>query len=113
MYDKFNEILHEIDDCKDMDNFDEHCQIMLKSVFGLDFTMFFDILNCIAKNRLKILNVEGESVVLNEVEFGRNHALFDLHAMKSVIEEIDRKCSIKEFKKASQTLMSLINKTLT
>lgn len=107
MNSKLQEIRHEIDDCKDMDNFDEHCQVMLKSVFGLDFNMFFDMLRLVVRNRLKILDADGSSV-LNEAELGENHAIFDLSAVHGVAQDILDNCGVDEFRKAAQQILSTI-----
>lgn len=112
MHEKFHEVRHEIDDCKDMDNFDEHCQVMLKSVFGLDFKMFFDILNLIVKNRLQILNSD-KIFIVNEAELGTNHAIFDLKAIRRVAQDIFDKCEIEEFKESSQHILKNISETVT
>lgn len=112
MLDKFHEIQREIDDCKDMDNFDGHCQLMLKSVFGLDFQMFFDILNVILKNRLLILKT-GNLKILNEAELGTNHTMFDLQAIRCVVQDIYDKLEIEQFKQSSQQILSLISETIT
>lgn len=112
MLNKFHEIQHEIDDCRDMENFDGHCQLMLKSVFGLDFQMFFDILNVVLKNRLLILKSQNV-MILNEAELGINHAKFDLQAIRSVVQDIHDKLENEHFKQSSQQILSLISETIT
>lgn len=111
IYGKFMEVLREIDDCKDMENFDEHCQLMLKSDFGLDFKMFLEILQCIVNNRLKILQGDNE-VILNEIKLGRKHAFFDLASIRRVLNDFNNKCSIKNLKQISQELIDRINNVI-
>lgn len=108
IYKEFNDVLREIDDCKDMDNFDEHCQLMLKSDFGLDFKMFLEILQCIVANRLKILQ-EDRNVILNERILGRKHAIFDLQSICRVLNEINKICNIEELKQITQDMIHQIN----
>lgn len=108
MHSKLQEIRQEIDDCIEMDNFDEHCQLMLKSIFGFDFNMFFGVLRLILKNRLRILD-EGSSLILNEAELGKNHAIFDLKAIQRVAQDIFEKCGLEEFKQSSQQILSTIS----
>lgn len=111
IYGKFNEVLREIDDCKDMDNFAEHCQLMLKSDFGLDFEMFLEILQCIVANRLKI--VEGDrNVILDGSKLGRNHALFDLRSIGRVLNEMSHKCSMENLQQTVQDMMQQIDNVL-
>lgn len=108
IYGKFNEVLHEIDDCKDMDNFDEHCQLMLKSDFGLDFKMFLEILQCIVANRVKILQGDP-NVILNEAKLGRRHALFDLTSICRVLNEMNKTCRTEDLKEIIQGTIHRIN----
>lgn len=108
IYKKFNEVLREIDDCKDMDNFDEHCQLMLKSDFGLDFEMFLDILQCIVAKRLRILQ-DDQNVILNETKLGRKHALFDLKSICRVLTDMSEKCSIEKLRHIIQDMMHHID----
>lgn len=108
MYEKFNEVLREIDDCKDMENFDEHCQLMLKSDFGLDFEMFLDILKCIVANRQKILQ-NNVKLVVNESELGKRHAIYDLNRIRRVIEDFKAQCSFEELRKSSQCILLQID----
>lgn len=107
----FNDILKEIDDCKDMDNFDDHCQIMLKSVFGLNFEMFFDILKCIVKNRQNVLGGKNE-LVLNEHKLGKHHAIFDLQAIYLILKDFEPKCHLEKFKEYSDSIVLEIDRIL-
>lgn len=111
IYQKFNEVLREIDDCKDMDNFDEHCQLMLKSDFGLDFEMFLEILQCIVAKRIGILQGD-RGVILNETKLGRNHAIFDLRSISGVLNEMNNKCSTEKLKQIIQDMMHQIDNVL-
>lgn len=51
-----SDVEKEISDCKDMDNYEDHCQLMLKASFGLNYKDFIDILTHIANKRLKQIN---------------------------------------------------------
>lgn len=108
IYGKFHDVLREIDDCKDMDNFDEHCQLMLKSDFGLNFQMFLEILQCVVDNRCKILQ-NNSNVILNDIKLGRKHAQFDLIAIRRVLDDFDRKCSLAKLKEICQSMIKQIN----
>ncbi|XP_031626328.1 2-oxoglutarate and iron-dependent oxygenase JMJD4 homolog [Contarinia nasturtii] len=111
IYAKYKDVLREIDDCKDMDGFDEHCQLMLKSDFGLDFQMFLDILECVATNRLKILQMSCE-LMLNESKLGRKHSIYDLMSIRRVLEDFYTKCILENLQKSSQALILEINQVL-
>lgn len=107
IYAKFKDVLREIDDCKDMDGFEMHCQLMLKSDFGLDFHMFLDILNCIMNNRIKILKTNNR--ILNEYILGERHAIYDLNAIRGVLDNFHSKCTLEELQKSSQMMISQID----
>lgn len=107
LFEQYNEVLHEIEDCRDMDNFDEHCQLMLKSVFGMDFNIFLDILSVIVDNRVKILGGDID-ILLNESKFGENHARFDLEAIQQVLLKIQQSCSPER----SQLILEKIYKVI-
>lgn len=109
MFEKFNEVLQEIDDCKDMENFDEHCQLMLKADFGLDFSTFLAILKCIVANRQKILQNDIKLIV-NESELGQRHAIYDLNRIRRVIEDFNVQCPLDELRKSSQSIhLQIVN----
>lgn len=108
LFSTFKAVLREIDDCKDMDDFEEHCQIMLKSEFGLDFHMFLDILKCILKNRLKILE-HNTRLVLNDAKLGRQHAIYDVNAIHRVLKDFHTKCPLEELQKTSHSMMVQID----
>lgn len=108
IFEKYNEVVREIDDCRDMDNFDEHCQLMLKADFGLDFHMFLDVIDCIVINRLKILQ-SSEEVILNGCKLGSRHALFDLMQIRLVMEDFIVKCPLEELKSTSQKIIAKIH----
>lgn len=112
VYAKFNDVLREIDDCKDMDDFDAHCQLMLKSDFGLDFQMFLDILNCITTNRIELLT-SNKKLVLNEYTLGRRHAIYDLKSIRRVLDDFHSKCPLDQLQRSSETIILQINNFIT
>lgn len=93
MEDAFGKVVEEISDCRDMDNFDEHCQDMLRSVFGINFGVFLDLLDVVAENRVRVIQSEQGTGLVNDVEIGRSHALFDLKAILRVLEDMRGKCA--------------------
>lgn len=76
----------EIEDCRDMDNFQEHCQIMLKASYGLDFEKFYQFLKYIAIKRINFLENNTEVFLFEKYKLGRNLALYDLKSIKCVLE---------------------------
>lgn len=76
----------EIEDCQDMDNFEEHCQVMLKASYGLDFVKFYQFLKYIAVKRINLLEDNVKIISFDRHELGRTHALFDLESIKCVLQ---------------------------
>lgn len=81
-------VMKEVDDCKDMKNWNEHCQLMLKISYGMDYKQFLEFISFIAKNRLHAMIKKSQVVSFNKYRFGRNHCLFDLRALKTILEDI-------------------------
>lgn len=81
-----NAVKKEISDCQDMENWTRHCQIVLKASHGIDFYMFYEFLNFIATNRLKVLKNEENKKQFSGWTIGRNHARFDLMKICDVLQ---------------------------
>ncbi|KAF5273633.1 hypothetical protein FQR65_LT04632 [Abscondita terminalis] len=112
MENNLKDIKNEIDDCKDMDNFLDHCQIMLKASFNLNFKEFFNVINYIAKKRLMFLNGGHTIWLTDEYVLGRNHAIFDLISIKCTLKELVNNSDVKElscFKDLEETPFDLLH----
>ncbi|KAJ8975231.1 hypothetical protein NQ317_014660 [Molorchus minor] len=79
-------ICKEIEDCKEMDDFEEHCQIMLNASFGMNFYKFYDFIRYIAEMRIEMLEGKKSRVLFHGHTIGQNHILVDLRAVKDVLE---------------------------
>ncbi|CAH1957244.1 unnamed protein product [Acanthoscelides obtectus] len=75
----------EIADCKEMDDFEQHCQLMLKVSCGMDFYMFYDFLKCICMKRIEMLASSSARRMFHGHEIGSNHILFDLNAVSNTL----------------------------
>lgn len=89
MYDSLksnlDSIEKEIEDCKSMDDFQGHCQLMLNTLFGMNFSQFYDFLKTIALSRLAMLENKADKILFHSHEIGVNHIIFDLNAIKQVM----------------------------
>lgn len=89
MYETLNSNLQsiekEIQDCKSMDNFLEHCQLMLNTLFGMDFYKFYDFIKYIAVSRISIINGDKQNTLFHGYEIGNNHVKFDLSCIRQVL----------------------------
>lgn len=77
----------EIDDCKTMDDWGLHCQLMLKVSFGMNFKQFFDMLKFICKKRLDSLKNGTEIQLYGDWTLSPEHAVFDLKNASDVLEQ--------------------------
>lgn len=109
----FGKVVEEISDCRDMDNFDEHCQVMLSSVFGINFEVFLDLLDVVAENRVRVIQSEQGTGLVNDVEIGRNHALFDLKAILRVLEDMRGKYTHENSNKWLERVQEIYRKIST
>uniref|UniRef100_A0A182PAN7 Jumonji domain-containing protein 4 n=1 Tax=Anopheles epiroticus TaxID=199890 RepID=A0A182PAN7_9DIPT len=87
------DVRREIDDCHDMDNFDDHCQVMLKASFGMDYADFLAIVLYVCDKRLKSIQEEGAEKVkqIDDYVLGKHHVMFDLGAIRDLLGEMVEK----------------------
>ncbi|KFB39110.1 AGAP008415-PA-like protein [Anopheles sinensis] len=86
--DALRDVRREIDDCRDMDNFEEHCQLMLKASFGMDFEDFLTIIFYICDKRLASFLGGTKDRQFSTYELGKRHAEFDLKAIQHLLSGI-------------------------
>ncbi|XP_008193873.1 2-oxoglutarate and iron-dependent oxygenase JMJD4 [Tribolium castaneum] len=86
----------EIEDCCDMEGFLQHCQVMLKASFGMDFYKFYDFLKFIALKRLAQVHKKQKEELFHGHILGLNHAFFDLLSVKTVLELFCQHCDVTE-----------------
>lgn len=82
------QVVKEIEDCRDMDNFDEHCQLMLKASYGMDLEMFIDILVHICNKRIEAVKSSVNLIQFDVYKIGRNHIRFDVTAIRKVLNSM-------------------------
>ncbi|CRL00745.1 CLUMA_CG014001, isoform A, partial [Clunio marinus] len=78
----YHDVEIEISDCKDMENFDEHCQVVLKASFGMNLQDFVDILKHIAEKRIESIVKSKQCEIFNDFYFGLNITRFDLKVIE-------------------------------
>nr|XP_022918981.1 jmjC domain-containing protein 4 homolog isoform X1 [Onthophagus taurus]XP_022918982.1 jmjC domain-containing protein 4 homolog isoform X1 [Onthophagus taurus] len=84
--DNLNNVRKEIEDCKEMENFEDHCQVMLKASFGIDLQGFYEMLSYIAGKRINLLKNNVEIILFDCYSLGENHAIFDLKCILEIFE---------------------------
>nr|XP_018904443.1 PREDICTED: jmjC domain-containing protein 4 [Bemisia tabaci] len=75
----------EVSDCQDMDDWFEHCQLMLKSTFGMNYEEFYRFLFYVGTKRIEHLNQNELLSSFQTWKFGREHMLYDLVKIKEVL----------------------------
>lgn len=101
LMDSYQQVLKEIDDCRDMDNFEEHCQIMLKALHGMNFEDFLHILKVVVDNRVESLRSE-KRLLINEFVLGKNLCIFDLKSCRSILDKVE--LGLKVLNNSSRTM---------
>lgn len=111
-------MIKEVDDCRDMDGWDDHCQLMLKASYGINYIQFYSFLSYLAHKRIAFI-VENEPVISFEKWYlGRNHSVYDLKRIKIVLDDlINETCdkridSIVFLNKNPRSLVRQINEIL-
>lgn len=84
---ELSSVMKEVEDCKDMTNWVEHCQLMLKVSHGMDYMQFYSFITFIAMKRLEAVTKGTRVTSFGIYEFGKNHCLFDLKMLKIVLED--------------------------
>ncbi|CAK1550082.1 unnamed protein product [Leptosia nina] len=97
----------EIEEFKDSPDYLNQCQIILKSLFGMDFYSFIDLIAHIAEKRLKQL--QGVNfTVFNSYQFGNKHIKFDLQTLYKIFNSIENHILFKnKFLKLSPNHLEL------
>ncbi|XP_035739722.1 2-oxoglutarate and iron-dependent oxygenase JMJD4-like isoform X1 [Vespa mandarinia] len=84
---QLSSVMKEVEDCKDMVNWVEHCQLMLKVSHGMNYIQFYSFISFIATKRLDFITKGIRVNSFRKYEFGINHCSFDLTMLKTVLED--------------------------
>jgi hypothetical protein len=68
-----------------MEGWDEHCQLLLQAMCGMNYEEFFSFLTFIGKRRLDSLRENELILLFGNWQLGRNHILFDLKQLKTIL----------------------------
>ncbi|XP_058056614.1 2-oxoglutarate and iron-dependent oxygenase JMJD4 homolog [Anopheles bellator] len=104
------DVRREIDDCRDMENFDEHCQLMLKASFGMNYADFFAIIYHIGDKRLKWLKDDGVEMKQYHYTMGRHHAVFDLVSIANLLSEVVELNHLASYREMQNTVASYLER---
>lgn len=104
----------EILDCRDMEAWEEHCQLMLRATYGLDLQGFYELLLYIVNTRTQHLTADTTLTVYGEWRFGRNHLLFDLFQARNILSQLVSNTDFMKlnyFVENQHSIRSVINET--
>jgi JmjC domain, hydroxylase len=97
LLDHQDDVVREISDCKDMENFAEHCQLMLKASFGMNVTDFVEILAHIANKRIKLIKDGTNFKLFEDFTVGANLVTFDLDVILEVFKTLKLNELVQQF----------------
>lgn len=103
---RYDEISEEISDCKDADDFPESCQLMLKSLFGMDFQDFVELVSHIMNKRIDSLTSQNQESVANI----SHAAARDLTIILELFEDLGGNTAISQYPNILQAVTEGINK---
>lgn len=111
--DELGKVTKEIEDCRDMENWHEHCQLMLKTSHGMDYAQFYDMLRVIARRRLDALDRGATLQSFSKWTFGVKHRIFDLLSAREVLGEFAEDVKNKDigravYRRARESLETLL-----
>ncbi|KAH8413101.1 hypothetical protein KR009_007934 [Drosophila setifemur] len=77
-------VLNEISDCQQMDNFEAHCQTMLRASFGINYLDFMELLEFIAARRL----APTKFLLFDSYRMNDYHVQYDLECLRRTLGEM-------------------------
>lgn len=81
-----NDVMNEIKDCCDMDNWHSQCQLLLKASNGINYIEFYKFLYFILTKRIDSLNNNKPCYSFDNFTLGYNHCIFDIKSAKYVLD---------------------------
>ncbi|EDW90270.1 2-oxoglutarate and iron-dependent oxygenase JMJD4 homolog [Drosophila yakuba] len=77
-------VCNEISDCQQMDNFEAHCQTMLRASFGINYLDFIELLEFIAARRLAEATVATKFLLFDSYVMNDYHVQYDLECLRKI-----------------------------
>lgn len=69
-----------------MEDWENHCQMLLKTCFGIDFSGFYDFLCYILEKRKSSINAKNNLVMFGEWVIGQCYLEYDLKKVREVLD---------------------------
>lgn len=84
----------EIDNCHDMENFNQHCQIILKSCFGINYRDFYRLVKFILDKRLNAIENSKDIILFDKFKLGPSHLIYEIKILKETVKNIFENCDM-------------------
>jgi hypothetical protein len=109
-----------IDDCRDTftpEEYEEHCQLMLRSSAGINFVEFFELIQHAAQQQADHITLissdnKNNNKLRKRIAPNYNLELFSLHKIVSILKDLLSQSSMKRYQAQGETLLEKINETL-
>jgi hypothetical protein len=105
-------------DCKDSftrEEYQKHCQLMLKSSAGIDFVEFFELIQHAVEQQLSLIELirfkEKNQNQITEVPPNVHLQVFNLHRIFPVLRELISQPAMKEYIVQGEALLTKIQRT--
>lgn len=96
----------EISDCQQMDNFEAHCQTMLRASFGINYLDFLELLEFIAARRLDARLVpkpdqtqtttNNSQLLFDKYQMNAYHVQYDLECVRQLLQDMLQEPSVRQ-----------------
>ncbi|XP_055387418.1 2-oxoglutarate and iron-dependent oxygenase JMJD4 homolog [Condylostylus longicornis] len=108
-------VIKEIQDCVTMDDFKEHCQLMLQASFGMNYFDFLDLLEYIEKKSLNAVFFRDENnhnaITFDSYKLNSQHFYIDLRSIRHVVKLMKLDPIIREDMEFLNRCLHLENET--
>ncbi|ALC40234.1 CG7200 [Drosophila busckii] len=93
-------VYKEIADCRQMDNFEAHCQTMLRASFGINYLDFIELLECIASQRLAAQleprTTTNSLLLFDSYTMNDYHVQYDLDCLRKLLAQMLQESSVQQ-----------------
>ncbi|XP_064546427.1 2-oxoglutarate and iron-dependent oxygenase JMJD4 homolog [Drosophila montana] len=106
LLDNMQAVHREISDCQQMDNFEAHCQTMLRASFGINYLDFIELLEFIAARRLDARLVpkpdqtqtttNNSQLLFDRYQMNAYHVQYDLECVRQLLQDMLQEPSVRQ-----------------
>ncbi|KAF5288578.1 hypothetical protein FQA39_LY15357 [Lamprigera yunnana] len=115
MHKHLSEVKEKINDCQDMENFLDHCQLLLRTSFGFNFEDLYKLISYIARKRICFLSGGKNVQLMDGSALEESQAKSDLEVLKFVLCQLlvhDDVEKLTVFGSLNESMTTLLNEML-